>query len=106
MARPSISDAMNQLDFVTWDRCIVHDYPLYADPLGLTVYGWIARDDGRSDFVVLESYPWEDRLGYTTSSARYSAEIHRRLYGSDDGHTDCQRVADSFLSDLVARKVT
>ena len=83
----AIAGAMNALGMVKWDRCIV------SAPRG-AVYGWIAREDGRSDFVLLHWNPVG--LGYTTSSARHSKEIGERLGFSGEGHRDCQRVEDVF----------
>lgn len=58
---------MAALDFVQWDR--------YSGTLDtFDVFGWIARDDGRADFVILQVCP--EGIGFTTSSAKY---IVRRL---------------------------
>lgn len=76
---------MVRLPFVLWDRYIQGtDY--------VTVYGWIPRDDGRSDFVVLDIEEGRTEPVYHTSSVKYSREICHLLYGPGSGHVDCQRV--------------
>lgn len=88
---------MAALDFVTWDR--------YAGtPDDFVVFGWIARaQDGRSDFVTFNVVP--EGIGFSTSSAEWSAEISRRLNGNADTHNHCRRVeshpAAAELSNVV-----
>lgn len=72
---------LNALPFVRWDRCVGDDEQV--------VYGWIAREDGHADFVLIEFGPGED-VGFTTSSALYSREIMERIYSTSDGHMDCE----------------
>ena len=92
---------MNRLPLVRWDRCVLHDSTAVA-------YGWIARDDGRSDFVLLdfswgettgldnETVPWL-AVAFSTSSAKHSAEMSALLHGaSTDEHKDCERITDVF----------
>jgi len=91
---------MNALPFVRWDRAI---------PGGgfMDVYGWIDRDDGRFDFVLLtffDEHPPDAPPWWSTSSARYSAEIATILGGSTDTHNDCQRIDDVF-GDRVPNRV-
>lgn len=107
----AMAERMNRLDFVRWDRCVRHDNTAVA-------YGWISRDDGRSDFVLLD-FSWGDTegldgstltwfaVGFSTSSAVYSAIISRLLHGGGEGveHRDCERVED-VLGALVNWKVT
>lgn len=95
---------MNRLPFVTWDRCA-------GDEADFVAYGWIPRDDARSDFVTLNFSPLEPGQypAFTTSSKRYSAAIHAALYGElegvdDDAHFPCKRVEDVF-GEIVLRKV-
>lgn len=82
------------LDFVQWDR-------YSGNSEKFVVFGWIARPDGRSDFVLLRvDSQW---IGFTTSSAEYSEEISRRL---NDGvptgtHTRCHRVEFNFSAQQV-----
>lgn len=89
--REEIPSVLNRLPFVRWDR-------LVDDGDSVVVYGWIGRDDGRSDFVVATFRA--DSGEIFTSSAERSAEIARLVTGSDDGHVECQRVEDVF-GDLV-----
>lgn len=78
--------AMNLFHEVRWDRCA-------GVPEEGVVFGWIDRDDGRSDFALLR---WQDgRVGLTTSSAKYSLEYAQRL-GVAEHHTDCERVEVVF----------
>lgn len=93
----SLIRAMNRLPEVTWDRCCPSEEHSYC-----SVFGWIAREDGRFDFIVLFTY--EGTIWFNTSSARYSREFGERLFGTAEGHRDCQRVEDVF-GDLVERKV-
>jgi hypothetical protein len=76
---------MEKLPFVTWDRYLPGD-----DQVG--AYGWIPHGDGRFDFVVLHMWQGWSTPQYWTSSAVYSEEIARILYGDAEGHVSCQRV--------------
>lgn len=97
--KAALADSMNLLTFVRWDRFIE------SNGKGV-VYGWIDREDGRCDFVLLdfEQRPIGVAVGYSTSSASRSREIGQLLYGDNDEHMDCQRV-DMEFGDLVANKV-
>lgn len=100
--REAIAERMNRLPFVKWDRAVVHDWTAVA-------YGWIAREDERSDFVVIDvqwgvaagldgsDVPWL-AVGHTTSSADRSEEISALLNpgGSGAGHKACERITDVF----------
>lgn len=99
-----IATYTNRLDEVKWDR-----YTAYADDgrIVVSLYGWIPRADGRSDFVLLQWFDLEnDPVPYSsTSSAARSTEISRRLYEDQDwfkpsDHVDCQRVDENF-GDLI-----
>lgn len=95
-ALEDVVGTLNGLPEVEWDRCT-------RGGGELTVFGWIGRDDGRSDFVVMVFD--EDGLSwFTTSSALLSSEFSRRLLGEDAPHMPCERVEDVF-GDLVRRKV-
>ena len=92
-----IAEVLNRLDEVRWDRYVVDDREL-------TAFGWIDREDGRSDFVVIELWSQANatlgaRLVATSSAAR-SESIDRRLSGDADGHIPCQRV-EHLVGDLV-----
>jgi hypothetical protein len=85
-----VEAALKLFPEVTWDR-------FAGDPeseIGVGVFGWIAKPNGRSDFVYLrmdrESGPWL----IATSSAKYSAEFSKRL--GFKGHSDCKRVSEHF----------
>lgn len=84
-----IVETLNKLPEVTWDR-------FAGDAVDhVSVFGWIERDDGRSDFAMVmidKEGPWL----ISTSSARYSAEFSTRLGMDTDGHTGCRRVEDHF----------
>lgn len=95
--KPWLSGWLNVLPFVRWDRLTTTES---WDPV--LVYGWIAREDGRADFVLLNlSAPGEDGrslVGYTTSSAKHDMEIRAALGLADDGkHYPCQRVEDHVV---------
>lgn len=71
------------LTFVRWDRFVPFD-------VGLRVFGWIPRQDGRSDFVVLDLiWVGQKAILIATSSAKYSAQIAAYL---ELPHSDCRRV--------------
>jgi hypothetical protein len=93
---------MNLLWFVRWDRAVPGDG-------FMNVYGWIAREqDGRSDFVLLtfwDANPPGTPPSWTTSSARYSAEMAEIINGSTDTHNTCRRVGDVF-GDRVRNQVS
>ena len=93
-----MKEDMEKLPFVIWDRFWERDN-------GATVFGWVDREDSYKDFVYMD-YDYDSKtskknrintwdMGYGTSSARYSKEIHRTLMCSDD-HSDCQRVENHF----------
>ena len=84
---------LNKLPFVRWDRTVRIDDDM------ATVFGWIDRVDGRSDFVQLAFWA-TGQVWATTSSAERSAEINRLLTGADhdDGHYPCQRVETVYGS--------
>jgi hypothetical protein len=78
---------MVRLPFVTWDRWA-------GDRDHAAAFGWIPREDGRFDFVRIES----DGEGYgqSTSSAEYSARISEMLNGRRSKHHGCRRIEDDF----------
>lgn len=97
-----IADYANRLPEVLWDRFTCHETD---GQLVVSMYGWIAREDGRSDFVLLQWWdlsqdpvPWS-----ITSSSVHSWEIGRRLYSEQDWwkpdiHVDCERVDEQLPS--------
>lgn len=88
--RTWVADTMNRLPYVRWDRLATARRE--DGLLDAAVYGWIERDDGPPDFVVLL---FEGAaVGSVTSSAKHSEEIDATLHGNADGHVPCQRVED------------
>lgn len=88
------AEVLNRFPVVRWDRCTIGD-----DRHGLpelTAFGWIDRDDGRTDFLLVQLDYDGDPVDFTTSSAKYSEQIMERLYGSAEGHRPCQRIDDVF----------
>lgn len=83
---------MALMAFVQWDRFV----ETFGG--GLTVYGWIARADGRDDFVLFIYSGGDEDPEYYTSSAERSIEIGRLLWGPDWGgdHVPCRRVESAF----------
>lgn len=109
----TVSDWLNRLPFVRWDRFLrvpLGDEGQYEEGVQyemLTVYGWIDRDDGRSDFVVLQIPSYAERPGFTTSSAKHSAAINTLLYKNVDPnapHYRCEPI-DGLVGDLVPNRV-
>jgi hypothetical protein len=76
---------------IIWDRFTKTEDGFYV------VYGWIARLDGRADFIIFEL--WEDSpedVFCTTSSAKFSKRVMEVLYGSAEGHNDCRKIEELF----------
>ena len=80
-----IEAILNIFPEVKWDRWIGTIKHLYA-------YGWIARDDGRSDFMSIEikDGKWEN---FFTSSAKHSEIFAKRV---NSKHSVCNRVENHF----------
>lgn len=77
---------LDAMPFVCWDRLNRWEGG------GLQVYGWIARADGRADFVLI-TFEGDGALGFTTSSAEWSEHISRLLHGGESvTHIPCERV--------------
>jgi hypothetical protein len=81
-------EEMALLSLVKWDR-----YTMGPEGVS-TVFGWIDRQDGRSDFVLLR--PTREGCGVTTSSAEHSEAIGAALNGGEPTgrHQPCLRVED------------
>lgn len=95
--REWVADYLAKLDMVEWDRYTTDEDERVGEIIN--VYGWIDRpEDAYKDFVVVRFFPDTDEglIWYLTSSDRYSEEIHRRLFGSADGHVECRRVEHTF----------
>jgi len=94
--RGYITEVANRMDFVVWDRTVVFEELSHA-----MLYGWIARDDGRFDFVVLWFwFDGEPQWTFVTSSARYSPLL-QEMQDPETEHNDC-RVAATELPGLAA----
>jgi hypothetical protein len=89
LVKYNLEQGMARLPFVQWDRWTAN---LAGDQGG--AFGWIARADGRADFVLLRATP--DAIGQSTSSAERSAEISHLLHGGASKHVDCRRIEDDF----------
>lgn len=89
-----IVEVCSRLELVKWDRlCSLENR--------VDIYGWMKREDGRSDFVLLQFTDLSDPslpVGIATSSAEYSAEMTEALYGTTDGHAECERVPAELIA--------
>lgn len=83
LAKVWVESVLGGLAFVKWDRFVPFD-------IGLRVYGWIPREDNRSDFVVLDLI-WNEMKAIliATSSSKYSNDIARYL---ELEHNPCMRL--------------
>lgn len=103
-----IADYLNRLPMVEWDRGVVAPIAGTDDSV-CVIYGWILREDGHRDYVQLEFASWyTEQPGFTTSSARFSAEMHARIFGPEAAadHTPCVPVKEiPGLAALVTRTV-
>lgn len=89
-----VAERLIAVDYVRWDRLVYYEGML-------RVYGWIDREDGRSDFVLADFWLYPGPridVGAMTSSAEKSKEITAALRQKDpgDAHSTCQRVEDFF----------
>ena len=96
---------MASLHFVLWDRFTVGE-----DGTRYIFYGWIKREDEYKDFVVMEYFTPEhdtyDGFSFVTSSAKWSEEICRIVYGHVEDHEDCIRIEDHFQGENISRTMT
>lgn len=80
-----LTTAMKSLSFVAWDRFV-----------GPFVYGWISRQDGRFDFIVI----WDHygSVAFVSSSHERHDDTLSALYGQDAQQeaARCQRCEDVF----------
>ena len=65
----------------------------------MQIFGWIERDDGKADFLVLKIVNGAVTY-FTTSSAHFSREFAERL---DFTHRDCERCEKDFPKLRVVR---
>jgi len=86
-----LTDTLKQLaeNFpIEWDRFTQDESNNFH-----CVYGWINRSDGQRDFILIEYWSdCPDNVWYCTSSAKYSAEISKLMYGETTNHNQCQKV--------------
>lgn len=78
---------------VMWDRM----------PDDVSIFGWIARDDGYKDFMLIDLNSDWTLNWYITSSKSFSKVFAERL-GVD--HSDCKRVEDIINAPNVIRLKT
>ena len=89
----AVEKVLATLPFVLWDRFTRGDW----DGAPLIIYGWIERElDAYKDYVQLELQEDGTVYAVTTSSAKYSKEITKILFGDDEDHNDCVRVQEWF----------
>jgi hypothetical protein len=82
-------EQMNLFPEVAWDRYTESEN-------GLTLYGWIGREDSHEDFMVIliKLAGRSLHIRFITSSARYSKEFSRRSGGTH--HIPCKRIEGVF----------
>ena len=78
---------------VEWDRYTQNknDY---------NIFGWIRRSDGQRDFLLIQINVKNMVAGFITSSAKYSEEIHKLIFGNLNMHTNCQKINTSWEQQL------
>lgn len=83
---------LGDLDFVMWDRYVE------KGSYGYVLYGWIARADGKFDYIQIEYNDGE--FTSTTSSVIYTEKIPEIIWGKGEYvHNPCIRV-ESLFPDL------
>lgn len=88
-AKDIIENWLEDFHYVRWDRAI----PLEEHGVA-SIFGWIDRDDGKKDFVLIEASLNTGEMHLIgTSSKEWSEKIAQEL---GDEHTDCVRVEDHF----------
>ena len=85
--KKKIKEIVHSFPKVIWDRWI-------GSFRYLTVFGWIKRKDGKSDFLVLDIIDGKVER-FRTSSAKLSKSFSQRLGFLHEG---CKRVEDDFNS--------
>ena len=81
MEEQKVSDTLNKLPFVNWDRYFEYES-------GASYFGWIDREDKKKDFVVVDLFK-DGTIGYATSSEKYTKEIAEILNCT---HSECKRI--------------
>lgn len=103
-----VAETLNLLPDVTWDRFVRCQGERFEE---LNAYGWLPRDDGRSDFVLVmfEQRPLGLTVRLTTSSAKHSQRLQNQLFGTEDGedapHIECERIEQHLPSVLNAARL-
>ncbi len=97
--KDSIVAVLNMLPFVVWDRASFSILPRLGQDkrreFWLMVYGWIDREDAYKDFIVMDFVLKKGIIEaniLTTSSAKYSEEAVKIIYGEDRKHNACFRI--------------
>ena len=89
-----LKEPMADLPFVEWDRYVTGQWD--ADHDYVKAYGWIDRDDGYKDFVILTTWSDTNQINFTTSSSEHTERIHELLFDeSPENHHGCQRIEDA-----------
>lgn len=96
---PEMAKLMNRAEGVRWDR-----FTAWGNMI--RVYGWLDRDDGRADFVLVDFYAPEEEGGdldhsWVSSSPAFLLKAAGEEYGD---HVPCRRVETSFGA-LIDEKV-
>ena len=94
--RQWIAELLECVEFVDWDRFVTHDH---NGEQVVVAYGWIEREtDQYKDFVLARFWTEREVLEFTTSSDRYSEELHRAWFSNEslDDHNPCRRIEDAF----------
>ena len=104
--KQTVAEYANRLPEVLWDRFVSYEID---GQHAIDMYGWLPRDDGRADFVLLQWYDLVEQPlpRAITSSADMSEEISRRMYHDQEWwepgeHVDCMR-ADRYFDGVIGR---
>ena len=90
--RVAMAQYLNAFPEARWDRFMEYDGHYWF-------YGWIDREDGKADLLVIMLHH-EQYESYFTTSQRYSLAIANRLeerFGLTINHIACQRIEDLDL---------
>lgn len=81
-----VQRTLDQFPEVRWDRWV----PWHS---GASVYGWISREDGRSDFLAIE-FSMHTPTNFLTSSVLHHETFASRLGVALDERSVCRRVTE------------
>lgn len=105
LTKEEIESVLRRFDNVKWDRFVMWGKTFSG---GITVSGWIDREDSYKDYICLDIYTDSSvsapdakigrmNVDYMTSSAKYSLLMFKILNdGKGFGHRKCRRVEDYF----------